>query len=227
MAWISEYFGGIPPQPQPPRADVTEPRQERKKRVTKSDPKATRPALGIAYHEPPPETDAYYAFALIHQILASGRDGWLYADLVRKRALTGDVDATMNSFDSMFDSKGPALYIIALYHDADRTDDEIVKAIDADIDRLRLQPLDAATLERARVKARSAFYKDLESGYGFGRADLLAVFALFYDDPTRINRIESRFAAVTPELIRKTAEEYLRPGNRTILTIVPKTAGAK
>ena len=51
---------------------------------------------------------------------------------------------------------------------------------------------------------------------------LLSSFALFYDDPNRINSIEARFAAVTPELIRQTAQEYLRPTNRTVLTVVPK-----
>ncbi len=87
-----------------------------------------------------------------------------------------------------------------------------------------MQSVDAATLDRARVKMRSTFYKDVEGSDGSGRANLLAFFALFYDDPARINRIESRFAAVTPELIRKTAEDYLRPANRTIFTIVPGTA---
>ena len=37
-----------------------------------------------------------------------------------------------------------------------------------------------------------------------------------------INRLEDEFRKVTPELIQKTAREYLRPGNRTILEIVPK-----
>ena len=41
--------------------------------------------------------------------------------------------------------------------------------------------------------------------------------------PVMINRVESNFQAVTPELIQKTAQEYLRPTNRTILTIVPKS----
>jgi predicted Zn-dependent peptidase len=69
---------------------------------------------------------------------------------------------------------------------------------------------------------RSTFYGQIEQFSGFGRADLLASFALFYDDPARINRIEAEFAKVTPELIQRTAQEYLRPTNRTILTVVPK-----
>jgi len=221
MAWVNQYFGAIPSQPQPPSVDVSEPRQEQERRRSKTDDKATRPAMAIAYHAPTAESDAYYALALINQILAAGKDSWLYEDIVRKRGLTSGIEATMNSYGTMFDVKGPALYTISLFHDANRSSDEILKAIDQNIDRLRTQPVDAATLERARVKMRSRFYEDLDAEYGFGRANLLEVFALFYDDPARINRIESRFAAVTPELIRKTAEEYLRPSNRTILTIVP------
>ena len=59
-------------------------------------------------------------------------------------------------------------------------------------------------------------------GNGFGRADLLASFALFDDDPARVNDIEKEFRKVTPELVKKTAQEYLRPTNRTILIIDPK-----
>jgi predicted Zn-dependent peptidase len=132
----------------------------------------------------------------------------------------------LNVDGTMFDVKGPTLYTISLFHDPNRSSDEIVKAIDENIERLRMQPVDAATLERAHVKMRAALYRDIDAEYGFGRANLLALFALFYDDPARINRIESRFAAVTPELIRKTAEEYLRPANRTIYTVVPKAAVA-
>ncbi len=74
---------------------------------------------------------------------------------------------------------------------------------------------------------RSDLYAMQESTFGFGRADLLASFALFDDDPARINGLEKEFAKVTPELIRKTAEEYLRPTNRTILAIEPKPEAPK
>ena len=56
---------------------------------------------------------------------------------------------------------------------------------------------------------------------GFGRADLLASYALFDDKPDNINQIEANFRKVTPELIQKTAREYLRKTNRTIVIIKP------
>jgi hypothetical protein len=71
---------------------------------------------------------------------------------------------------------------------------------------------------------RSDLYDTLGGMFGFGRADLLASFALFDGDPARINKIEDQLRAVTPELIRKTAQEYLRPTNRTVLAIEPGAA---
>jgi predicted Zn-dependent peptidase len=61
---------------------------------------------------------------------------------------------------------------------------------------------------------------------GFGLADLLASFALFDDNPARINTLVSEFDKVTPTLIQKTAQEYLRPENRTVLVLETKSAEA-
>jgi predicted Zn-dependent peptidase len=66
---------------------------------------------------------------------------------------------------------------------------------------------------------------------GFGRADLLASFALFDDKPENINLIEANFRKVTPALIQKTAKEYLRKTNRTVVILniekSEKTAGGQ
>ena len=223
LAWVRQYFGGIPAQPQPPSPDISEPRQTVEKRHTKVDEKATRPALAIAYHAPEQNTPEYYALGLIDQILASGNDSWLHQDLVQQRGLTGDVSSSVNLLGNMFNIDGPTLYMAWLFHDSDKSADTILAAIDEQIARLQNNPVDAETLARARIKMRSSLYDEIEGLFGFGRADLLASFALFDDDPAKINRIEEEFARVTPELIQRTAQEYLRPTNRTILTIEPKS----
>jgi zinc protease len=224
LAWVRQYFNPIPAQPQPAPADISEPRQTEEKRATKTDDKATRPALAFAYHAPKQDTPEYYAMGIIDQILAAGNDSWLYQDLVQTRGLTGEVNASMNLLGNMFNIHGPTLYMTWLFHDNDKTANEIMSAVDAQIAKLQTQPVDEETLRRARVKMRSSLYDSLELFNGFGRADLLASFALFYDDPAKINRIENEFAKVTPELIQRTAQEYLRPTNRTVLTIVPRSA---
>ena len=152
------------------------------------------------------------AVALILTVLIIGQQGY-----------TGGVNGGINfGLGNMFNYNGPMLMIASLIHDSDKPADSILTAIDAVIEDLRTRPVDAATLERARTKARSNFYSYLEALGGFGRADLLAVFALFDSDPARINRLEAEFAKVTPELIMRTAQEYLRPTNRTVLTIEPR-----
>jgi predicted Zn-dependent peptidase len=56
----------------------------------------------------------------------------------------------------------------------------------------------------------------------------LASYALFDDRPENINEIEANFRKVTPALIQKTAREYLRKTNRTIVIInVEKPAAAE
>jgi hypothetical protein len=71
---------------------------------------------------------------------------------------------------------------------------------------------------------RSELYGTIDGGGRIGLVDLLAVYALFDNDPQAINRIEDGFAKVTPALIQKTAQEYLRSTNRSIYVIEP---GAK
>jgi zinc protease len=224
--WISEYFGAIPAAAIPPKPDLTEPRQTVEKRVTRIDSLATRPALGLAYHVPERFTPEWYAFGLLDQLLAQGRDSRFYQELVQRRALTGGIDAGINfGLGSMFDYQGPMLWEVQLFHDADKSRDSIVAAIDASIQPLRSAPVDRATLDHAVIKARSALYSELEQFAGFGRANLLASFALFDDDPGRINQLEQGFAQVTPELLQRTAQEYLRPENRTIEFIVAAKPG--
>jgi zinc protease len=104
--------------------------------------------------------------------------------------------------------------------------DTIMQAVDTAIDPLRNKPVDKELLDRARVKLRSSLYDGMSEFSGFGLADLLASFALFDDDPARVNSLEAQFEKVTPELIQKTAQEYLRPTNRTVLLDEPKPAAA-
>ncbi|HEY4955099.1 MAG TPA: pitrilysin family protein [Gemmatimonadaceae bacterium] len=221
-ALVKKYFAAIPMQPQPAREPIDEPRQVSEKRSSKEDKLAPRPALAIGYHVPPRWTTDWFAFGLIDQILAQGRDSRLYDAVVRKRALTSGVAAGINyGLGNQWNYSGPMLYIMNTVHDAKTPADTMLAAIDVEVNRLRTELVDKATLDRARTKWRSSFYSYVESLNGYGRADLLASLALFDDDPARINRIEAGFAAVTPEQIRKTAEEWLRPGNRSIITLIP------
>jgi zinc protease len=222
LAWVQKYFGDLPRAQVPAQPDITEPRQEQERRAEKVDPLAQRPALAVAYHVPQRNTPEFYAMVLLHELLLDGKDSALYQNLVQQKQLTGDVSGGINLLGNPFDYNGPMLWTVALFHDPDKTPEQLVKAMDESIERVRSGPVDAATLERARVKVRSDLYGQLEQTFGFGTADLLASFALFDNDPGRINRLEGELLKVTPELIQKTAQEYLRPTNRTVLVVKTK-----
>ena len=224
---VEKYFAAIPSVPQAAQPDLTEPKQEKEKTSTKVDPLAKRPALAVAYHMPDRNTPEYYAMGLIDQMLVQGDDSLLHEELVKKKGYAGEVEGGINLLGNMFNYNGPMLWMADIYHDDSVKPDQIVSSIESVMAPLRTKTVDKATLDRALVKLRSSFYDSLGTFNGFGRADLLASFALFDDNPARINNIEAEFHKVTPELIRKTAAEYLRPENRTVLVLETKTDAAE
>ncbi|MDX5418919.1 MAG: insulinase family protein [Hymenobacteraceae bacterium] len=222
-AWMKQYFGGIPAGTLPEPANLTEPRQEKEQRFTKDDKLATRPALAFAYHMPERNSPEYYAMGLIDQILLQGNDSRLYQALVQKRGYTGSVDGGINAFlGNMFNYNGPMLWMGSLIHDNNVAADTIVHVLDKEIQKLQQEGISQELMDLAIVKMRSSLYDQLSQMSGFGKADLLASFALFDNDPARINKLEAEFRKVTPELLQKTIKEYLRPTNRTVLLINPQ-----
>ncbi len=221
---VNRYFGDIEPSEIPPAPDLSEPRQNAEKRASKKDKLAQQPALAVGFHMPARNTPEYYAMGLIDQILLQGDDSWLHQKLVQDEGITGSVSGGINLLGNMFNYNGPMLLTASLFHDDATPPDTVLAAMDDVLERIRTQQVDQETLDRALVKLRSNLYDELGGFYGFGRADLLASFALFDDNPSRINDIEEAFNQVTPELILETARQYLRSTNRTILTIEPENA---
>ncbi len=219
---VEKYFGGIKASKLPPTPDLSEPKQEKEKRASRKDKLANRPALAFAYHMPERNTSEYYAMGLLHQILASGDDALLRQELVKKRALTSGVSAGINfGLGNMYNYKGPMLWMGSVFYDDLSKSDQILAAVDSVIEGIQNKPVDKSTLNRAIIKIRSQLYDTMTQLNGFGLADLLASFALFDDNPARVNTIENEFRKITPEILQRTAREYLRPSNRTILVIEP------
>ncbi|HET9741311.1 MAG TPA: pitrilysin family protein [Terriglobales bacterium] len=218
---IDKYFATIPSAPAVKEPNLTEPRQTKEKTASKIDPLAKRPALAIAYHMPARNTPEYYAMGLINEILLQGDDSLLHEQLVEKKAMTGSVDGGINLLGNMFDYNGPMLFTAYLFHDSNVKPNDILAAVDEVVNPLLTKPIDQKTLDRALVKLRSDFYDQVGELNGFGRADLLSSFSLFDNNPARINDLEAQFRKVTPALIEKTAKEYLRPTNRTVLIVEP------
>ena len=223
---VEKYFGEIKAAQVPPQPDLTEPRQEKEKIVTKKDALAPRPAIAVGYQMPERNTPEYYAMGLLLQMLTEGDDSLLRQELVQKRGLTDSVDGGINMLGNMFNYKGPMLLAIDVIYDPATKPETMIEAMDSVIEPLRTKPVDQKTLDRARVKLRSSLYDILGRQGGFGLMDLLSSFALFDDNPGRVNDLVAQFNKVTPEFLQKTAQEYLRSSNRTIIELQPTPKGA-
>jgi len=220
--FVEKYFAPLKASNLPAQPDLNEPRQEKEKRTTKTDPLAKRPAIAVGYHMPERNTPEYYAMAAIDSMLIEGDDSLLHQELVQKRGMTGSVNGGINLLGNAYDYNGPMLFITNFVYDPSTSPDAILGAIDGVVEPLRTKPVDQKTLDRALVKLRSDLYDTMGSQGGFGLVDLLASFALFDDNPARVNALVSEFGKVTPALVQKTAEEYLRPGNRTVIVLNPQ-----
>lgn len=215
---VQKYFGGIPRGQKSRASAPAERRRAEELRVIVTDPNASAPALAIGYHMPPRNTAAFWTMGIINQLLAQGRDAWLYRSLVQERKLTDGVFGEISPrHGTMYTVGGPNLW--AFFTFDSQSPDSIISAFDEQIRRLQSAQVDAQTLHRAVTKALADFYGELEVARGDGRVDMLGQFAMFDDDPLRINRIAEEFRRTTPTQVQAVAREYLRPTNRVILTL--------
>lgn len=222
-AWIKKYFGNIPSAEIPPLPDISEPRQEEAKDFIKDDALANKPAIAVAYHMPPRNSPEYYAMGLLDQILIQGDNALLQKKLVDDLGYTSDVQGGINYLGNMFNYNGPMQIMFNFTYDNDTTKEEVMVAVDEVIAEVS-EGITQEMIDNAIVKGRSALYDVIGGTFGLGRADLLCSFALFDDDPSRINSIEDEFDKVTPEIMNRTVSEYLRKTNRTTLTVNPLLA---
>ncbi len=222
-AWIEKYFGNIPSAELPEQPDISEPRQEEQKEFVKNDSLANKPAIALAYQMPERNTPEYYAMGLLDQILVQGDNSLLVQKLENDKGFTSDVNGGINYLGNMFNYKGPMLWMYDLTHDKETSKEDILTAVDEVMTALKTS-VSQEMIDRAIVKIRSELYDDIGGTFGLGRADLLCSFALFDDNPARINTLEDEFKKITPEIVQRTIDEYLRDTNRTILVVNPLLA---
>ena len=174
---------------------------------------------------PPRNSPEYYAMGLIDQMLIQGDDSLLYQELVKKRGFAGEISGGINAdLGDMFDYSGPMLWTTSLIHDVSAKPEQILSATDSVIQERVSNRVDQELIDSSVTKMRSYLYESMTQFGGFGRANLMACFALFDDDPAKINSLDGNFRKVTPEMIQRTARTYLKPANRTVLVIEPGAA---
>ena len=217
---VEKHFAAIPSQPMPARADLSEPPQTKEKRVSQTDKLANLPALATGYHLPPQNSPDFPAMALLVQILQGDESSRWYQRLVKEKELTLDLTGSLNYFGNEFDYTGPMIMTTRTTYKPSVTADQVLREMDAVVADITSKGVTDKELADAKVRYRSNFFSQLESGQG--KAHLLSALALFRDNPQQINSLLTPFENVTAAQIKTAAAKYVVATNRTVIDRVPE-----
>jgi len=210
--WFSEIPRGAPVPPLPPQpASLTE-----VKRKTLTD-QVQLPRLHLAWVTPPADSPADAALDVVASVLAGGKNSRLYKRLVYDTQIAQDVSAFQES-----QSLGSMFLVMATARPG-HSAEEMQKAIDEEIDRLRREPPDAREVERAINEIEASFYRQMERVGGFGgKANQLNGYYFAGGDPDFFAEDLARYKAITATDAQAALRRWLPADRRVELTVVPE-----
>jgi predicted Zn-dependent peptidase len=207
------YFGRLPNGPKPEPLRTVEPPQDAERRTTLRL-KSERVLL-MAFHRPDvkhPDNAVYRAMA---GVLSEGRSARLYSSLVRDKKIA--VMAT--GFGDFPGNKYPGLFSFAAFAAPGHMNDEIEKAFDGEIERLKNEPVSAEELAGVKRRARAGLISSLDDNRGLAAA--LASWQMVTGDWRNLFRQLDRLNAVTAADIQRVAKATFNAENKTVAAIEP------
>ena len=206
------------------RPTIAEPPQKEEKRFTREDKLARTPALAVAWHLPERMTKDFFALSVLDPLIVGDESARLYQKLVRAGS-AGDVgDRRVQLPRQQLGRQGPdALHRARRLPERQERATQVLDAIEACSPRCGRRASPKRSSRRRRRRCASCFLEDMEGGFmpRFGRANLLAAFALFDDDPGAINTILDELDKVTVEDVKAAAGRWFVPTNRTSIDSRP------
>ncbi|NJL37809.1 MAG: insulinase family protein, partial [Leptolyngbyaceae cyanobacterium SM1_4_3] len=108
----------------------------------------------------------------------------------------------------------PTLMLIYALTAPGHTVDEVAAAMDAELERLKAEPISAIELDRVKTQARAGLLRVLASNQGM--ASLLPEYEAKTGDWRNLFSELEAIAAVTAEDVQRVAQETFQPQNLTI-----------
>jgi len=213
ISLVNKYFEGIPSQAGPPPVDTGEPDDVARTQEVFYDQLAPAPAFVLGWKIPPRRTPDFYALSLAADLLFEGDSSRLYQKLVK-----GD-ESVVSIQGGIDERRGPsALYIFALPKPGEEVA-TIRDQIFAEIQALRISGPSAEEMEKLRNSLCNDVVRGRQST--MYRAQRLAEYGLYDNDPTLMDSELDHYLSITPEQIRASVERFLDIDNRVVLDIVP------
>jgi zinc protease len=212
---VERWFGPIPRGAEvPPVPGIVDPGPVvggEVREVVEADVPLPRVYLGARI--PPASHPDFHAADLATSILGDGRASRLYRRLVRERGVARD--AVSFAFPLVH---GRTLMLSWITGFAGSDPAELEGALLGEVEGL----LDVTEEEVARARALAETRLLRQVARLATRADLLSMNQLLFGDAERLNSEVDRLRAVTAADVRRFAETTLVPGNRALLTYLPR-----
>jgi zinc protease len=210
--WFAELPAGPPVAPLPAQA----PYLTELKRKTLTD-QVQLPRVHLAWVTPPAYSPSDAALDVVSAVLAGGKNSRLYKRLVYDTQIAQDVSAFQES------QSLASMFLIMATARPGHTAEEMQKAIDEELDRLRREPPDAREVERAINQIEASFYRQMERVGGFGgKANQLNAYYFAGGMPDFFAEDLARYTALSAADVQAALRRWLPSDRRVELTVVPE-----
>ncbi|MGV3505425.1 MAG: M16 family metallopeptidase [Adhaeribacter sp.] len=196
-----------------PRPTVEEPELMAEKREIVFD-NVQLPAVVQAYRIPKAGSPDYYAISMLTTLLAGGESARLNKALVDQQ----QVAAYVGSFP--VETEQPGLFLNFAVANMGRDADELERAMDAEIERVRKEAISDREFEKLRNQVEKTFVTKAATTQGV--AEQLANYRLLYGDANLINTELQQYLRVTKDDLSRVANQYLKKENRVVLHYLPR-----
>jgi zinc protease len=174
------------------------------------------PAVLQAYHIPAMGSKDFYAVEMLSQLLATGQSSRLYKSLVDEQQLAIQVAAFPFPFEE------PGLAIIFALPNMGLDCAKIEAAMQKEIERAQTELVPEKEFQKLKNQVENQIVT--ENSTIASRANKLAENYTYFKDANRINTDLSKYLAVTPEDLKRVANDYFRKDNRVVLYYLPKSS---
>jgi zinc protease len=213
---IEKYFGTLPRQTAPPAPNVTEPPEVAVRQDTYNDRFAQLPAFILGWKLPARRTQDFYALSLAGNLLFGGESSRLYQKMVKGEE---SVVAIQGFFG---ERRGPSsMYIFALPKPG-KEPAQVRQSVQNEIKRLATEGPTAEEMEKLRNNLVNDAVRGRQSS--LFRAQQIAEYTLYDNDPNLFNTELDRYLAVTADQIKQAVGRFLATDNYATLNIVPAAA---